>query len=110
LLCFYDTSCSHCQHEIPEIHAIFRKFKKKGLAGFCVYTRDDKKRWTEFVSKYKLTDWINAWDPTNENDFRIAYGLYYLPQVYVLDKDKKIVGRALESASLPQLLNRLIKN
>jgi peroxiredoxin len=109
LLCFYDTSCDHCRHEIPAIYTVFKKFKKKGLAGFCVYTRDDRKAWMEFVSKHKLTDWINAWDPTNENDFRIAYGLYYLPQVYVLDKDKKIVGRALEVASLPKLLNRLIK-
>ncbi|MDR2382384.1 MAG: TlpA family protein disulfide reductase [Prevotellaceae bacterium] len=110
LLCFFDASCTHCQYEIPEIYKIFRKYRNKGLTGFCVYTRDDKKEWEEFVYKYKLIDWINAWDPTNENNFRIAYSLYSVPQVYVLDKDKKIVGRRLESASLTQFLNQLIKN
>jgi peroxiredoxin len=110
LLCFFDASCTHCRDEIPEIYKIFKKYKNKGLAGFCVYTRDDKKEWLEFISKYKLTDWINVWDPTNENDFRIAYSLYYLPQVYVLDKDKKIIGHRLENASLSQLLNHIIKN
>ncbi|MDR0725602.1 MAG: TlpA family protein disulfide reductase [Prevotellaceae bacterium] len=110
LLCFFDASCAHCRHEIPEIYKIFKKFKNKGLSGFCVYTRDDKKEWLEFITEYKLTDWINAWDPTNENDFRIAYSLYYIPQVYVLDKNKKIVGHRLESASLAQLLNQIIKN
>jgi peroxiredoxin len=109
LLCFFDASCAHCRYEIPEIYKIFREFKNKGLSGFCVYTRDDKKEWLEFVSEYKLTDWINAWDPANENDFRIAYSLYYIPQVYVLDKDKKIVGHRLESASLSQLLDQIIK-
>jgi peroxiredoxin len=110
LLCFFDVSCYHCRKEIPEIYKIFRKFKNNGLAGFCVYTSDDKKEWVEFVSKHKLTDWINAWDPTNANDFRIAYSLYSVPQIYVLDKDKKIAGRGLESASLEQFLNDLIKN
>lgn len=110
LLCFFDASCIHCQHEIPEIYKIFQKYKNKGLTGFCVYTRNDKKEWFEFIYAHKLTDWINVWDPVNENDFRIAYSLYYLPQVYVLDKDKKIIGHRLESASLTQLLNHIIKN
>ncbi|MDR2286612.1 MAG: TlpA family protein disulfide reductase [Prevotellaceae bacterium] len=110
LLCFFDASCAHCQHEIPEIYKIFKKFKNNGLAGFCVYARNDKNEWVQFVYKYKLTDWINVWDPTNVNDFRIAYSLYSVPQVYVLDKDRKIVGRRLESASLKQFLNDLINN
>ncbi|MDR2383898.1 MAG: redoxin domain-containing protein [Prevotellaceae bacterium] len=110
LLCFFDASCAHCQHEIPEIYKTFKKFKNRGVSGFCVYTRDDKKEWIEFISKYKLTDWINAWDPANENDFRIAYSLYYIPQVYVLDKDKKIIGHRLENASLTKLLNQIINN
>jgi peroxiredoxin len=109
LLCFYDADCEHCQHEIPKIYRIFQRYKKRGLAGFCVYTRDDRKEWLSFVSKYKLTDWINAWDPTNESDFRMAYGLYYVPQVYVLDRDRKIAGRGLDSVSLSQLLSCLIK-
>jgi peroxiredoxin len=110
LLCFYDVSCEHCREEIPKIYKIFQKYKDKGLAGFCVYSRNDKKEWLEFVNKHKLTDWINAWDPANENDFRIAYSLYYVPQAYVLDRNKKIAGRGLDSASLTKLLNNLIKN
>jgi peroxiredoxin len=110
LLCFYDVSCEHCQEEIPRIYKIFQKYKDKGLAGFCVYSRNDKKEWLEFVSKHRLTEWINAWDPANENDFRIAYSLYYVPQVYVLDRDRKIVGRGLDSKSLPELLKQLIRN
>jgi peroxiredoxin len=110
LLCFYDASCEHCRYEIPKIHEIFHEFKDSGLAGFCVYTRNIKKEWLEFVSTYKLTEWINAWDPANTNDFRIAYSLYYVPQVYVLDKDKKIAGRGLDSKSLSELLKHLIRN
>ncbi|MDR0386375.1 MAG: AhpC/TSA family protein [Prevotellaceae bacterium] len=110
LVCFFDASCFHCRHEIPEVYKIFRRFKNKGLAGFCVYARDDKKEWMDFLAKHKLTDWINAWDPANLNNYRIAYSVYSVPQIYVLDRDRKIVGRGLDSASLEQLLNHLVNN
>jgi peroxiredoxin len=109
LVCFYDAVCAHCLHEVPAIYNIFRKYKDRGLAGFCVYAYNNKSEWMKFVSKHQLTNWINVWDPQNENDFRVAYSVYSVPQVYLLDKDKTIIGRGLESESLSSLLNQLIK-
>ncbi|MDR1130513.1 MAG: redoxin domain-containing protein [Prevotellaceae bacterium] len=109
LVCFYESSCSHCKDEMPKIYKIFKEFKDRGLTGFCVYTQKNKNEWVEFISKNQMTDWINVWDPNDENDFRTAYSVYSVPQVYVLDKDMKIVGRGLESMSLAQLLHHLIK-
>jgi predicted CopG family antitoxin/peroxiredoxin len=110
VLCFYESTCDHCRQEIPKIYKVFEIFKDKGLAGFCVYTQKDKNEWTKFVAEHQLTDWINVWDPKNDNNFRFTYSVYSVPQVYVLDKNKKIVGRGLESLSLSQLLNQLMKN
>jgi peroxiredoxin len=110
LVCFYESSCDHCRQEMPKIYKVFQLFKDRGLAGFCVFTQRDKNEWLKFVSENQLTDWINVWDPKNENDFRVSYSVYTVPQVYVLDKNRKIVGRGLESMSLAQLLNHLMKN
>jgi thiol-disulfide isomerase/thioredoxin len=110
LVCFYESTCDHCRQEIPKIYNVFQTFKDKGLVGFCVYTQKDKNEWTKFVSEHKLTDWINVWDPRNESNFRFKYSVYSVPQVYVLDSNRKIVGRGLESLSLAQLLNHLMKN
>jgi peroxiredoxin/predicted CopG family antitoxin len=110
VVCFYESTCDHCRQEIPKIYKVFQTFKDKGLAGFCVFTQKDKNEWTKFVSEHQLTDWINVWDPKNESNFRFAYSVYSVPQVYVLDKNRKIVGRGLESQSLSQLLNHLMKN
>ncbi|MDR2382383.1 MAG: DUF5106 domain-containing protein [Prevotellaceae bacterium] len=109
VVCFYESTCDHCQQEMPKIYEVFKTFKDKGVAGFCVYTQKDKNEWLKFVSEHKLTDWINVWDPNNENNFRVTYSVYSVPQVYVLDKNRKIVGRGLESRSLAQLLNHLTK-
>jgi peroxiredoxin len=108
LVCFYESSCSHCQEEIPKIYKVFQEFKDRGLAGFCVYTQKDKANWIEFIAKNQMTDWINVWDPRNETDFRVSYSVYSVPQVYILDKDRKIVGRGLENLSLAQLLRHLM--
>jgi peroxiredoxin len=110
LVYFYESSCGHCQEETPKIYKVFQSFKDKGLAGFCVYTQKNKDEWIEYISKNQLTDWINVWDPRSENDFMTAYSVYSVPQVYVLDRDRKIVGRGLESLSLAQLLHHLFKN
>jgi peroxiredoxin/predicted CopG family antitoxin len=109
LVCFYEATCDHCRQEIPKVYKVFQTFKDRGLTGFCVFTQKDKNEWLKFVSEHNLTDWINVWDPRNETDFRVAYGVYSVPQVYVLDKNRKIVGRGLESLSLAQLMNHLMK-
>jgi hypothetical protein len=56
------------------------------------------------LAKNKFTDWINVWDPNDENDFRRAYKVYAVPQIYLLDKDKKIIAYDLDSISLARLL------
>ncbi|MDR1583908.1 MAG: DUF5106 domain-containing protein [Prevotellaceae bacterium] len=110
VVCFFEASCDHCRQEIPKVYKVVQNFKDKGLAGFCVYTQRDRNEWLKFVSDNQLTDWINVWDPTYETDYRVAYSVYSVPQIYVLDKDKKIVGRGLESQSLNQLLTHLMKH
>jgi peroxiredoxin len=110
LVYFYEPSCGHCKQETPKVYKVFQNFKDRGLAGFCVYSQSNKEEWTEYVSKNSMTDWINVWDPTNSNDFRTAYSVYSVPQVYLLDKDKKIIGHRLDSESLSQMLMHLLKD
>jgi peroxiredoxin len=107
-VCFFDVACHLCRQEIPEIYKVFQRFKERGLTVFCVYVRDNRAEWLEFVSQHKLTGWLNVWDPKNTNDFRIAYSLYSVPQIYLLDANKTIIGRGLNAVSLTRLLNDLI--
>jgi peroxiredoxin len=106
---FYEAACGHCKQETPKIYQVFQEFKDRGLAGVCFYTQSNKDEWLEYIAKNNLTDWINAWDPSDKNDFRRAYSVYTVPQLYLLDKDKKIIGRRLDSVALSQILNHLIK-
>lgn len=108
LVYFFEPSCGYCKYETPRVYKVFDKYKDKGLAGFCVYTQDDRNEWASYISKNKLYDWINVWDPKNENNFRIKYSIYSVPQVYLLDKDKTIIGRRLDSELLDKMLKDLL--
>lgn len=107
LVYFFEPSCGHCKQETPKVYEVYNKFKNKGLAAYCVYTQSNKQEWVEYVAKNNL-QWTNVWDPTNENNFRIQYSIYSVPQVYLLNKDKKIIGRRLTFESLEKMLEHLI--
>jgi thiol-disulfide isomerase/thioredoxin len=109
LLIFFEPTCGHCKQEVPKIYKVFQSFKDKGLYGLCVYSQTDFDEWQKFVAKNQLTDWTNAWDPEYRSEFRKYYSVYTVPQVYLLDSDKMIIGRHLDSVSLSQMLHHLLK-
>jgi thiol-disulfide isomerase/thioredoxin/predicted CopG family antitoxin len=109
LLYFFDSNCGHCKEETPKIYEVYEKYRNKGLAAYCVYSQNKKNEWIAYVAKHNM-QWTNVWDPDNVNDFRRKYSIYSVPQVYILDRDKKIIGRRLGPESLEKMLGNLFKN
>ena len=105
----YEPSCGHCRTETPKLYNIYKKYQDKGLQVYAIYSQQNKKEWMEYVAKNGL-DWINVWDPNNENNFRYKYSVYSTPQVFLLDSNKKIIGRRLDSEGLDKLIENLFKN
>ncbi len=108
ILYFYEPSCGHCKVETPKVCQIYKKFRDKGVQAIGVYTQQNKQEWITYIAEQGL-DWINVWDPNNLNNFRDNYNVYTTPQIYVLDKDKKVVGLRLDSENLEKMLTALTK-
>lgn len=108
LLIFFEPNCSHCKKTIPEINQkVFSKYRNKGLAVYCVYTQRDKNEWSEFIAEQELYDWTNVWDPNNKTNFRYYYDVSVTPRIFLLDKDKKIIGKKIGVENLLLMLDRL---
>jgi hypothetical protein len=108
ILIFFEPNCSHCKKTIPEINQqVFSKYRDKGLAVYCVYTQRDKKEWSEFIIDYELYDWTHVWDPRNSTNFRYYYDVSVTPRIFLLDKDKKIIGKKIGVENLLLMLDRL---
>jgi thiol-disulfide isomerase/thioredoxin len=119
-LLFYSPSCGHCKKEVPEIYKIYEKYRDRGFQVYAVYEQYKREEWVKFVAEQKL-DWINVWDGVEAPDaegkpttysvgskFREYYNVYTTPQVYLLDKDKKIVGRRLNAEVLDKILQQAL--
>jgi thiol-disulfide isomerase/thioredoxin len=110
ILAFWECECSHCKKEIPELYEVYNKLKPKGVEVFAVHMLggvEGKKKWISFVNEHKLYNWINVWNPYNY-DYKKQYDIRSTPAIFILDKDKKIIGKKLDPKQIEDFLNTLI--
>ncbi len=103
----FSPDCEHCQKEAPEMEAIYRKWKGKGVDfyGIAISTTDEE--WKKFTREKGLT-FTNVFDPTN----RAIYAKYFVditPEIYVLNKDRIIISKNLHPNQLETVFEREFK-
>lgn len=110
VLVFYEPSCSHCKKEIPKLYNdVFVKYKDFGVKVFAVYSLVDKEEWTKFIDDNSMFEWINVYDPYQQTRFRSYYDIKSTPMIYVLDKDKKIIAKRIDTEQLPGFIEHTLR-
>jgi thiol-disulfide isomerase/thioredoxin len=111
LLYFWESDCGHCKKSTPALYEVFEKYREHGvqvLAAHMINSKEGKEKWIDFIHEYSLYEWVNCWSPYN-NDFRKMYNLQSFPQLFLLDKDKKIVAKTITPEQADDLLGKLLK-
>jgi thiol-disulfide isomerase/thioredoxin len=111
LLYFWEADCGHCQKSTPILYDVFKKYENQNVEVIAVHvinSVEGKEKWIDFVNEHELLDWINCWSPYS-NDFRNDYNLLSFPQLYLLDKDKKILAKGLSPEQADEILDRFLK-
>jgi thiol-disulfide isomerase/thioredoxin len=129
ILYFWDPGCGHCKKETPKLQKLYtEKLKARNVEIFAVgkATGSDFEDWKKFIKKNNL-QFINVGltqeiynqakkDPlslipsktTLESlNYQDTYDIFSTPRVWILDKDKKIVGKGLGVAQIEEYLDRL---
>jgi hypothetical protein len=75
---------------------------------FAVGIESDMDEWKNFIKKNNLK-WINVSDLYNNTKFRDFYDIYSTPVVYLLDEDKKIIAKRLDTEKVRDFINNLQK-
>jgi thiol-disulfide isomerase/thioredoxin len=105
---FYSPLCSHCQAITPKIHAIFSKYKAKGLAAYAVNTDKEEENWKNYVQSKNL-DWVNVIDRYYVGTWEKDYAAYNLPVIYLLDEKKNIILKRLSPEQLEEVLGKIFE-
>lgn len=118
IICFWDPNCGHCKEEVPRLDSIYRaSWQKHNLKIFAVLTPDGKQNvkpeWLAFIKEHNIGDWTHVYKTKEMEDadlaaqrpsFRQLYDIIMTPTIYLLDKDKRIIGKKLTLLQLNELL------
>lgn len=108
ILYFWRYDCGHCKESTPYMRDFFEDFKDRGvkILAVCTKQRDEIAGCWDYVEENNIQGWIHTVDP---------YGLYMLdynvkttPQVYVLDKNKKIILKKIGAEQLGEVMERIM--
>jgi len=109
ILLFWDPDCGHCEKEIPHLKELYEKDKEKyDLEIFAVCSDTSMAKMKESVRKKKM-DWINVNGPrTLTGDYHELYDIQTTPVIYVLDYDKRILAKRLQSDQIEKFLDHYV--
>ena len=108
MLYFFSPLCDKCRTATPKVVELFKRFEVKGLKGFAVCTDDKKEYWKTYVKENKLP-WTCVMDTDDDLTVETKYAPNSLPNVFILDKDKKILANRIEFEELEAALQALIR-
>lgn len=106
LVIFWSPTCGHCKEEIPLLDSVYNaELKQKGVTVYSVPVDGKLEDIQKFVEKYHIKDWTNVVDAHNESNYRENYDVYSTPKIYLLNKDKVIIGKGLDHSNIMDVIN-----
>ena len=105
VLYVWSTRCSHCRTEGPKVRDQLRGLKSERVALLTIETSLENE-WTAHLERAGLLEGGDKWVHTRIRDtsFHRAYDVRTVPQIFVLDRDKRIVSKRIGGDDLGKIL------
>jgi peroxiredoxin len=118
IVCFWDPNCGHCKDEVPRLDSFYKaSWKAHGVKMYGVLSGDSKEdllpAWKKFITEHNLGEWAHV-HMTKEMEaadvaaqkpsYRQLYDVTMTPTMYLLDKEKRIIGKKLTPLQTDELL------
>ena len=96
LLFFWESTCGHCQQEMPKVLKFYDEFHSKyNLEIYGVSTDTSLVKWKEYIKKNNMS-WINVNGHMSvSGNYHTLYDIRSTPIMYLLDENKKILTKFL---------------
>jgi len=107
VLYIFSYECDNCKKETPKLVQMMTEWKKKGVADCFTLCLDDKEElWKDYLKKTGLSAFHNVFDFQRESKYHRKYHIDHTPEMYVLNKERKIVASNIDSQQLPEIFER----
>ncbi|MBP6794349.1 MAG: AhpC/TSA family protein [Saprospiraceae bacterium] len=109
LIDFWASWCGPCRQENPNVVKLYNNYKANGFEILGVSLDQEKEKWVSAISEDQLT-WPHISDLKGwKSSIAALYGVQGIPQNFLIDKDGKIIAKALRGQGLSEKLVELIK-
>jgi thiol-disulfide isomerase/thioredoxin len=111
VLFFWDPECGHCKKSIPFVIDFYNKYHEQGveLLAICTKTGSDISSCWSTMKERGMDIWMNASDQYLKNKYKVIYDVKTTPQIFILDKDKKILVKKIAGEDLDTVMQELLK-
>ncbi len=106
ILYFWEADCGHCQIATPVLHEVYERLKPKGVEVVAFNNlsgEEGKVKWINYINENGFYDWINCWNPYDFS-YKNTYDITSTPQLYVLDRDKKIIAKRIAPEQAEEII------
>ena len=108
ILDFWASWCPDCRKDAPNLVRMYDKFHKRGFEFLGISFDTDKEAWKKAIEKYGIAyKQVNELKKFHDTDISKAYGVKWIPSMYLIDKEGKVVLGTVISKKLEALLTKL---
>lgn len=104
----FSYDCENCKKESPKLVKFYNEWKNKGVDIFSICIDGEADKWKEYLLKNGMS-FHNIFDPKNSTGFGSKYHVEHTPQIYVLNKNHKIIGSNILSEQIPKIIEDELK-
>ena len=125
VLVFWDPDCGHCKKELPKLSHYIDSIKTTVDIKVYSVSSHHSSEWKKFIIDNKL-DFVNVAVPKEVYEdqqkateyiikgytdlkslnYNTTYDIYTTPQIYLLDRSKKIIGKKLDTSLLKKVITK----
>lgn len=98
LILFHLVSCSECAAKVDQLISEAARIRKGKYDVKLVYVGKDQSSWLDFVFDVRnrigrRCHWQFLWDPDSSSGMDTLYDLEFVPHLYLLDADNKVMAK-----------------
>ncbi|MGI6233451.1 MAG: peroxiredoxin family protein [Prevotella sp.] len=105
---FWASWCPDCRKDIPNVLKMYKEFHPKGVEFVGVSFDDKAESWKNAIAKYNLEyTHVSELTKMRESAIAKAYGIKWIPSMYIIDPEGKVVLSTVVSDKVEKRLNEL---
>ncbi len=94
VIIFWSPDCGHCKKDMPKFEKLYTELAPLDVEFYTVYSEEEFDKWEKWLREHPYT-WISVANKKLKETFQVKYNVDQTPMIFILDKDKKIVGKKI---------------